>query len=108
DGDRWRKGLTADRLSLMNRVAEDARAAFGPTHPLPEWIKAGLAYHHAGLPAHLLRGIERLAGSKSLRALGATTTVAEGAHLPFRVVIIPHLNFESPSRRLEKDLYLNI
>ncbi len=106
--DRWRADLSQASLTLLNDVAGEARATLGESHDLPELIRSGLAYHHAGLPGHLLRGIERLASARILRALGATTTVAEGAHLPFRVVIIPHLNFESPSRKLEKDLYLNI
>jgi hypothetical protein len=71
-------------------------------------MESGVAFHHAGVPTHVLQQIERLSEERLLRVVCATTTVAEGADLPFRVVVIPHLNFPGPSRRLERDLYQNI
>jgi replicative superfamily II helicase len=106
--DRWREQLSPRQLGAMERVAEEARATLGGASDLPELILDGLAFHHAGVPAHLLRGIEQLVSERSLRVIGATTTVAEGAHLPFQVVVIPHLNFQGRTNRLEKDLYFNI
>lgn len=83
--------------------------ALGSTRPLASLISNGLAYHHAGVPTHLLRLVEDLAGRRLIRAVAATTTAAEGADLPFKVVIIPHLNFGSSGRgRLDRGLYLNI
>lgn len=109
DLQRWRSSLSQDQKSALDDAAEEARLALGDANDLAILLQEGLAYHHAGIPPHLLRAIEGLAEAKALRALGATTTVAEGAHLPFVVVVVPHLNFQgSPRRRLERDLYLNI
>ncbi len=71
-------------------------------------MESGIAFHHAGVPTQALQQIEWLAARSLLRFVCATTTVAKGADLPFRVVVIPHLNFPSPSRRLERDLYMNM
>ena len=71
-------------------------------------MESGVAFHHAGVPTHVLQQVESLAQRRLLRIVCATTTVAEGADLPFRVVVIPHLNFPGPSRRLDRDLYQNI
>lgn len=107
-GVRWFRQLLAGDLRSVNETAEEVRETLGQEHELAKLVQAGVAYHHAGLPANLLRTIEGLVQRKLLRALCSTTTVAEGAHLPFRLVIIPHLNFEGATRRLEKDIYLNI
>jgi len=106
-GDRWRE-THPDEVARLDEIADQALAAFGEDNDLARLIRAGLAFHHAGLPAHLLRGIELLTRRRALRVVAATTTVAEGAHLPFQIVLIPHLNFESARGRLERDLYLNI
>lgn len=104
----WRGTLTeAQRLSVAN-LAEEVAATLGRDHPLTLLLPQGIAYHHAGVPQHLLRGIERLAAARVLRYLVATTTVAEGADLPFRVAIIPHLSFQGVTGRIERDLYLNL
>lgn len=106
-GDRFRSSLQVEQLAQLDFVAEDARIALGDHSKLPELLQSGLAYHHSGLPAHLLRQIERLASQRLLRAVATTTTVAEGAHLPFQVVVIPHLTF-SATERISPELYRNI
>lgn len=107
-GDEWRAQLADAELLRIDEVAEEVKAVLGDAHPLADQIANGIAFHHAGVPTHILRLIEGLARQRLLRLLSATTTVAEGADLPFRVVVIPHLNFPGPSGRLERDLYLNI
>lgn len=106
--DRWLEQLNPEQRRRLALAAEESEASFGAEHPLVRLLPAGLAYHHAGLPANVLRLIEDATRSGAIRALGATTTVAEGADLPFQVVIVPHLNFQGASGRLERDLYLNI
>jgi hypothetical protein len=105
-GERWYSSLSDVQKGLVDDAVEQAVATLGPANLLSTYLASGLAYHHAGIPGHLLRNIEGLVEEGALRVMAATTTVAEGAHLPFRVVILPHLNFQP--RRLEKDLYLNI
>jgi replicative superfamily II helicase len=107
-GARWRDGLSEPDRTRLLRAVEEVHSLLGVGHSLGELILNGVAYHHAGVPTHILRLIEDLTQRKILRVLCATTTVAEGADLPFRIVVIPHLDFESASGRLERDLYLNI
>ncbi|WP_330272107.1 DEAD/DEAH box helicase [Lentzea sp. NBC_00516] len=104
----WRDSLQASERELLDAAVEEVRTLLGDSHHLASLLQEGIAYHHAGLPAHVLRHIENLCASRIIRVLCATTTVAEGADLPFRVVVIPHLNFASSTNRLERDLYLNI
>jgi len=107
-GESWRAGLTRPQADELSRAVQEVRGLLGDEHPLGTLLEAGIAFHHAGLPTHALRRVERLAKLKIVRAVCATTTVAEGADLPFLAVVIPHLNFPGESRRLERDLYLNI
>jgi hypothetical protein len=107
-GAAWREQLTDAELIRVDEVVEEVKAVLGDAHPLAAHISYGVAFHHAGVPTHILRLIEGLARERLLRLLSATTTVAEGADLPFRVVVIPHLNFPGTSGRLERDLYLNV
>jgi replicative superfamily II helicase len=104
----WRDSLTGENAASLNNAIEEVKALLGEEHPLAQYMNGGVAFHHAGVPTHALQQVERLAKDGLLRVVCATTTVAEGADLPFRVVVIPHLNFPGASRRLERDLYLNI
>jgi hypothetical protein len=104
----WRDSLKPAELNSLNLAIEEVRKLLGSDHPLAEYMESGIAFHHAGIPTHILQQIEGLAEQRLLRVVCATTTVAEGADLPFRVVIIPHLNFPGATRRLDRDLYQNI
>lgn len=102
----WFESQTPLVKSLVEIVIDDVRSALGPEHPLIGFLQKGVAYHHAGLPTVVLEGIEDLARARAVRFVCATTTVAEGADLPFRSVVLPHLYFHrSP---LDRGLYGNI
>jgi helicase len=49
-----------------------------------------MAYHNASLPYDVRRDIERLTRERKLLVVCATTTLAEGADLPFRWTIVSH------------------
>ncbi|MBT9273559.1 DEAD/DEAH box helicase [Phycicoccus sp. MAQZ13P-2] len=104
----WVESLDRGQSDLLEAAVELVGSVLGPRHPLTICLRHGVGFHHAGVPALVLGLIEQLAREKVLRAVAATTTVAEGADLPFRAVVIPHLNFQSASRKLDRDLYLNI
>jgi hypothetical protein len=104
----WIEQLTVDQADRLDNAVEIVSAMMGPRHPLTQCLRSGVGFHHAGVPSLVLGIIEDLAAHRVLRAVSATTTVAEGADLPFRAVVIPHLNFQSSTRKLERDLYLNI
>jgi hypothetical protein len=107
-GSQWRDSLGPREATALADAIEETRSLLGEDHPLAACMERGVAFHHAGVPTPVLQQIERLAKRRLLRAVCATTTVAEGADLPFRVVVIPHLTFAGRSGRLERDLYLNI
>ncbi len=107
-GAEWRASLTDAQARELALAIEEVKALLGDQHPLAQYMNQGIAFHHAGVPTHALQQIERLAGARLLRVVCATTTVAEGADLPFRAVVIPHLNFPGQSGRLDRDLYMNI
>jgi superfamily II helicase len=107
-GERWRAGLSGAQRQVLAEAIEEVKGLLGEDHPLARMMESGIAFHHAGVPTHALEQIERLTRLDLLRFVCATTTVAEGADLPFKVVVIPHLDFPGASRRLERDLYLNI
>jgi replicative superfamily II helicase len=104
----WRHHIGTEGRHALDSAAELVRAELGPDHELADLLQEGIGLHHAGLPLAVLRSTEELTRDRRLFALVATTTVAEGADLPFRIVIIPHLGFQSAARKLERDLYLNI
>jgi len=107
-GEQWRNALTDDQRRVLFEAIEEVRSLLGQDHPLARMMESGIAFHHAGVPTHALEQIEKLSREGLLRFVCATTTVAEGADLPFKVVVIPHLDFPGASNRLERDLYLNI
>jgi len=57
---------------------------------LAECLRRGIAYHNASLPFDVRRDIERLTRARGLSVVCATTTLAEGADLPFRWTIVAH------------------
>ncbi len=107
-GEVWRANLSRPEADELSRAVQEVSGLLGVDHPLAMLLESGIAFHHAGLPTHVLRRVERLAKQRIVRAVSATTTVAEGADLPFLAVVIPHLNFPGDSQKLERDLYLNI
>lgn len=104
----WIDDLRPDQVEQLNAVIDVVSSMMGAAHPLTVCLQNGVGFHHAGVPSTILGLIEELAAERILRTVAATTTVAEGADLPFRAVVIPHLNFQGNSNRLERDLYLNI
>lgn len=57
---------------------------------LASCLRHGVAYHNASLPFDIRRDIERLTRERKLFVVCATTTLAEGADLPFRWTIVAH------------------
>lgn len=56
--------------------------------PLNEALQRGVAYHNSSLPYDVRESIERAVEKRALRVVTATTTLAEGVDLPFRVTIL--------------------
>ena len=78
--------------------------------PLREALERGVAYHNSSLPHDVREGIERAVEDRVLKVVAATTTLAEGVDLPFRVTILADwLFFDGhKSRPMENLLFRNI
>ncbi|HYD47382.1 MAG TPA: DEAD/DEAH box helicase, partial [Terriglobales bacterium] len=55
---------------------------------LKQCLLSGVAYHNAALPFRLRQLIEQAVERRILRVVCATTTLAEGVDLPFRVTVL--------------------
>lgn len=77
------EGLLAARLASVDPS--------GPGSSLAQCIRAGVAFHHAGMPAELKELVEELFGEGLLRLLCATETFALGLNMPARTVVLPRI-----------------
>ena len=78
--------------------------------PLAELLKRGVAYHNASLPHDVRRSIEDAVRNRQLRAVAATTTLAEGVDLPFRfTVVVDWITWQGDRKRpIPSTLFKNI
>jgi helicase len=74
----------------LRSMAEDILRRYPYLDFLVNCLKHGIAYHNASLPYDVRRGVERLTRARKLSVVCATTTLAEGADLPFRWTIVSH------------------
>jgi len=58
---------------------------------LRTFLKAGVAYHHAGLPPRVREAVEAAISDRLIKFVFATTTLAEGVNFPFSSVIVQAL-----------------
>ena len=100
----WVNELTSAQAEQLEDAVELVASMMGSRHPLTACLRNGVGFHHAGVPSLVLGVIEGLAADGVLRAVSATTTVAEGADLPFRAVVIPHLNFQGSTTSGKRSL----
>ena len=78
--------------------------------PLKDALQRGVAYHNSSLPHDVRESIERAVEARTLGVVAATTTLAEGVDLPFRVTILADwLTFDgNKDRPMESLLFKNI
>lgn len=60
----------------------------GTEHPIVACVRRGVAYHHALLPAEVLRAVEDTLRAEQLKVVCCTTTLTDGVNLPVRSVIV--------------------
>ena len=117
--------------SKTRKLATQIAQRFAPLEPLPQPIRAitdlidrkyqylrplkdalqrGVAYHNSSLPLDVREGIERAVETRAIGVVAATTTLAEGVDLPFRVTILADwLIFDgNKDRPMESWLFKNI
>lgn len=111
---------SAESLNSLEELSRRIEFKFGSDFPLSKYIRKGLAYHHADLPAEIRSEIEKLVRAGDISIVASTTTLAEGINTPVSTVIVPYFNFQKydPYGRkgfrgsrwtpLRKSLYRNI
>ena len=93
-------------MGIINLI--DQKYAY--LRPLREALRRGVAYHNSSLPHDLRESIERAVETRALKVVAATTTLAEGVDLPFRVTILADwLTFDGENDQpMESLLFKNI
>lgn len=84
------EGLKVAHDEDLRSTAEDILRRYPYLDFLVNCLKHGMAYHNASLPYDVRRSVERLTRARKLTVVCATTTLAEGADLPFRWTIVSH------------------
>ncbi len=88
------RALMQHETESTDEVLLAAAADIQQRHPwltfLAECICRGVAYHNASLPFDVRRTVEDLTRRRKLKVVCATTTLAEGADLPFRWTLVAH------------------
>ncbi len=85
------KELDAKDLPTGEELEDDIEEAGEARRTLNECIRAGIAFHHAGLTNTQRQKVERLFKSRKIKCLFATPTLAAGINLPARTVIVRDL-----------------
>ncbi|GHH95359.1 DEAD/DEAH box helicase [Streptomyces capillispiralis] len=70
------------------QLAEFLADTLGAEHPLIDCARHGVAYHHARLPAEVLRAVEDALRDDKLNVICCTSTLTDGVNLPVRSVVI--------------------
>jgi replicative superfamily II helicase len=71
----------------VDHIKQFLSTEVGTDFPLVDLLDYGVAVHHAGLPDDIRGLVEWLTEEQKLRALVATTTIAQGVNLPVSVVV---------------------
>ena len=107
----------ARRLPVLEPIPESLRrliqiidSNYPYLLPLKLQLERGVAYHNSGLPHDVRIGVEHALEGRDLKVVAATTTLAEGVDLPFRVTILADwLMFDGEqSAPMESLLFKNI
>lgn len=76
--------------SVLLALADSIAARYGWLTSLATYVRSGVAYHNASLPFDVRRDIEKATRERRLYVVCSTTTLAEGADLPFRWTLVSH------------------
>lgn len=86
--------LEADLTTVLDpelaQVSQQISARYPWLGGLAACLLKGVAFHNASVPFDVRREIERLTRARKLAIVCSTSTLAEGADLPFRWTLISH------------------
>jgi hypothetical protein len=75
-------------------LVDFVRGQLGDEHPLVATLRAGVGFHHAGLPTEVQEALEQAIRDDTLPYLCCTSTLTEGVNLPVRTVVIYEQSYE--------------
>lgn len=82
--------LPVQESAELDELISTIQSQYPWLSPLAENLRRGVAYHNATLPFDVRRIVEEGIRAGYVRFVAATTTLAEGADLPFRWTLIAH------------------
>ena len=85
--------LSGQEARKLDNLAASIREAIHPQARLADFVKFGVAYHHARLPASIKSQIEDYISDGTLKLVAATTTLAQGVNFPIRCVVLSSIYF---------------
>ncbi len=95
-----------DQIKIQMVRLEKVR---GRNPALGESIQAGAGFHHAGLDKQERKSVEKLFGSRAVKVVCCTTTLAAGVNTPARTVILRGVEMKKvPKRAIQKDGMLGL
>lgn len=92
----------SERRALAARLVE---YELGNEFPLAEYIKTGVAVHHAGLPEEVAQFIELLFSERELHTLCSTTTLAQGVNFPISNLVLATISLPMKSAMSYSDFW---
>lgn len=99
DGSSEERELHDAQVVLRDRLDSRLRREMYAEVPMRDFIKQGIAYHHAGLPPRVRVAVEDAIRGGLVDVVFATTTLAEGVNFPFSSVLVQSLALrEAPER----------
>ncbi len=85
------KAMDEKELPSEEEIEDDMEETGAVRGTLNDCLRAGIAFHHAGLTNAQRQKVERLFKQKKVKCLFATPTLAAGINLPARTVIVRDL-----------------
>ncbi len=85
------KAMNESELPSEEEIEDDMEETGAVKGILNDCLRAGIAFHHAGLTNAQRQKVERLFKQKKVKCLFATPTLAAGINLPARTVIVRDL-----------------
>jgi hypothetical protein len=98
--------------ALLAAAIDYVENELGVEYPLARTLRAGVAFHHAGLPPEVRSLVEVLLDRGCIRVVAGTSTLAQGVDFPLSSVVIETLKVPqgigNPNRPLRYSEFWNI
>lgn len=91
----------------ISKLIEYYKTTVHPSYAMCDTLCKNIAYHHAKLPDHVRRTIEKAIHNKWIKNIACTTTLLQGVNLPTQNIIIrnPHLYLQKRNSSAELSNY---